>query len=102
PPVSSARPPDDAPPPPAAPLAVPDSVAPPALVPIATVTVPAKSGDVLPKASRAVRRTAGVMTDPAVRLVGCTVKTRCVAAPGVMAKAVLVEGVSPVALAASV
>src|SRR4029077_12565385 len=86
----------------AAAVAVPDNVPPPGLVPIATVTFPVKLDAVLPWASWAVTCTAGVITEPAVAVVGCTEKTRCEAAPGVMLNAVLVAPVGPVALAASV
>ncbi len=100
--LSRLRSPKVATPPTAAALPVPDSVAPPALVPIATATVPVKSGTVLSKASCAVTRTAGVMIEPAVRPVGCTEKTRCVAAAGVMVNAALVAALRPAAAAASV
>src|SRR5438046_625691 len=86
----------------AAAVAVPDNVPPPGLVPIATLTFPVKPDAVLPWASWAVTCTAGVMTEPAVVVVGSAEKTRCDAAPGVMLNAVLVAPAGPVALAASV
>src|SRR6266850_7603121 len=96
------RPGNVATPPTAATLAVPDSVPPPAFVPIATVTLAVKAVTVLPRASRAVTCTAGVIGLPAVVLVGWTEKTSSVAAPDVTLKAALVLGGTPVALAPSV
>src|SRR5205809_417079 len=75
----------------AAAVAVPDNVPPPGLVPIATLTFPVKPDAVLPWASWAVTCTAGVMTEPAVVVVGSAEKTRCDAAPGVMLNAVRSE-----------
>src|SRR2546422_651652 len=86
----------------AATVGVPESAPPPGLVPIATVTFPVKPDAVLPWASWAVTCTAGVMTEPAVVVVGSAEKTRCDAVPGVMLNAVLVAPAGPVALAASV
>src|SRR6266480_729464 len=86
----------------AAAVAVPDKVPPAGFVPIATLTFPVKPAAVLPWASWAVTCTAGVMTEPAVVVVGSAEKTRCDAAPGVMLNAVLVAPAGPVALAASV
>ncbi|MBE7454168.1 MAG: hypothetical protein HS111_36565 [Kofleriaceae bacterium] len=57
---------------------------------------------VLPKASRAVTCTAGVIATPATVVVGWTVKNSAAAAPGVMSNDALVAPVSPAALAASV
>src|SRR5256885_975378 len=85
----------------AAAVAVPDNVPPPGLVPIATLTFPVKPDAVLPWASWAVTCTAGVMTEPAVVVVGSAEKARCDAAPGVMLNAVLAAPAGPVALAAS-
>ncbi len=82
--------------------AVPESVPPPGLVPMATVTLPVKVGSLFPKASCAVACTAGVIVTPAVALLGGTVNTRCVAAPAAMLKAPLVLPVRPVAAALSV
>src|SRR2546421_42261 len=81
---------------------VPESAPPPGLVPIAIATVPAKLVAVLPRLSRAVTctagvivapadaalgctvpRAAGVLMAPAVALLGCTVKASCVAEAGV-------------------
>src|SRR2546428_13990142 len=75
----------------AAAVAVPASVPPLGFVPIATVTLPVNPLAVLPWASRTVTCTAGVIVAPAVVVVGCTVKTSCVAAPAVM-----VDGMSVV------
>src|SRR5207253_1713297 len=86
----------------AATVAVPDSVPPPGLAPIATVMLPVNPVAVLPCASWAVTCTAGVISEPAVVVVGWTEKTRCDAAPGVMLNAVLVVPFGPVADAANV
>src|SRR6266853_2045286 len=80
----------------------PDSVPAPALVPMASVTLPVKPVAVLPFASRAVTSTAGVMLAPETVLVGCTVNTRVAAVPAVILKVVLVPVAGPVALAVSV
>jgi len=85
-------------PPLAATVAVPESVPPPALVPIATVTFPANPVAVLLLASRAVTCTAGVIVAPADVVLGCTEKTSCVAGPAVMLNAVLVALPAPVAV----
>src|SRR5206468_12293349 len=69
----------------AATVAVPESVPPAGFVPIATVTFPLKPVAMFSWASNAVPRTAGVIAEPAVVLVGCTVKARWVAAPAVTA-----------------
>src|SRR2546427_575368 len=86
----------------AAAVAVPDNVPPPGFVPIATLTFPVKPDAVLPWASWAVTCTAGVMTEPAVVVVGSAEKTRCEAAAGVMLNAVLAAPAGLAALAASV
>src|SRR5882672_4726406 len=86
----------------AATVAVPESVPPLGLVPIATVTLPVKPVAVLPFASCAVTCTAGVMLAPATVLVGWTLNTSVAAAPGVMSKAELVAGVRLGPLAARV
>src|SRR5690242_19766737 len=83
-------------------LVVPASVPPPALLPIATVTVPANPVATLPLASNAVTCTAGVITAPATVLVGCPVNTNWLAAPTVMLNALLVAPVAPAAVAVSV
>ena len=54
----------------AATAAVPESVPPPGLVPIATVTVPVNDVAVFPKASCAFTCTGGVMAIPACAEVG--------------------------------
>src|SRR5512143_1478566 len=86
----------------AATVVVPDSVPPPGFAPIAMVTLPVNAVAVFPKPSRAVTWTAGVMTPPALEVVGCTVKASCVAEPGVMVNAVLPAVVRPAAPAWSV
>src|SRR5262245_53564479 len=70
---------------------VPPSVPPAGLLAIPTVTVPVRGVAVLPKASRAATRTAGLIFAPAVVVLGCRVKLSCVAAPGVMLNALLVR-----------
>src|SRR5713226_7122446 len=62
-------------------ISVPDSVPPPAFVPIATVTLPVNPVAMLLFASSAVTWTAGVIAAPAVLFVGCTVNTSLVATP---------------------
>src|SRR5712692_1297366 len=62
-------------------ISVPDSVPPPAFVPIATVTLPVNPVALLLFASSAVTWTAGVIAAPAVLFVGCTVNTSLVATP---------------------
>src|SRR5439155_1347988 len=89
-------------PPTAATVLVPDRVPPPGLVPIAVVTLPVNPVAVLPCASCAVTWTAGVIVVPAVVLLGWTLNTSWLAAPGVMLNAALGADVIPVAVAASV
>src|SRR3989475_7705083 len=55
--------------------AVPPSVPPPGLLPIASVTLPANPVATLPNVSHAVTSTAGVMVAAAAVLVGCTVRS---------------------------
>src|SRR2546428_54520 len=86
----------------AATVVVPDRVPPLGFTTIDMATVPANPVAVLPSASRAVTWTAGVIAAPAVVLVGWTVNTSVVAAPGVTLNAVLTAPASPVALADSV
>jgi len=86
----------------AASVVVPDSVPLLGFVPIATVTPAVKVGSVFPNASCAVIWTPGVIAAPAVVVLGCTVNTSCVAAPGVTLKGVLAAPLSPVALAVTV
>src|SRR5205809_918638 len=62
----------------------PESVSPPGLLPMATVTLgrpPGNDVTLFPKASWTVTLTAGVMMVPAVVLDGCTVKASCAAGP---------------------
>ena|SRR5437867_12748107 len=79
----------------AANVLVPDNLPPAGFVPIETVTFPAKPVAVLPRASSAVTRTAGLMVPLAVAVVGCVVNTSWVAGPGVIAKAALVADRPP-------
>ncbi len=83
-------------------VTVPDSVPPPKFVPIATVTLAAKLGTVLPNASRALTWTAGVMLVPATAVDGSTEKASCDAAAGLIENPFDVAPVSDVAVAASV
>ncbi len=55
----------------AATVVVPASVAPPGLVPIATVTVAVDEVTVLPEESWIATRTAGLMVAPALMVLGC-------------------------------
>src|SRR5439155_1305915 len=64
----------------AATVAVPDSVPPPGLVPMATVMLAVELVTVLLKASCTVTCTAGAMETPAVAFVGWTVKASLEAA----------------------
>src|SRR6185295_13556023 len=68
----------------AATVAVPDSVPPPGLVPIATVMLAVELVTVFPNASCTVTCTAGLMALPAVALVGCTEKASRLADAGLM------------------
>src|SRR2546425_6749367 len=77
-------------PPLAATVVVPESVPPPAFVPIASATFPVNPVAVLLLASSAVTCTAGVIAAPADVVLGCTENTSCVAVPAVMLNAVLV------------
>ncbi len=76
----------------------PESMPPPAFVPIATVTSPLNPVAVLSFASSAVTCTAGVIAAPAVVVVGCTENTSWVAEPAVMLNAALVVLPAPVAV----
>src|SRR3989442_6990736 len=58
---------------------VPERVPPPGLAPSATVTLFVYAVAALPLGFCATTTTAGVITRPAVVLLGCTVNTRCVA-----------------------
>src|SRR5438034_1025399 len=86
----------------AAAVVVPDSVPPPALEPIVTLTLPANPVATLPSASCAVTCTAGVIAAPAVAVVGCTLKTSTLGAPAVTLNAALVPPPIPAAPAVSV
>src|SRR5256885_11112964 len=79
----------------AATVAVPDSVPPPGLVPIATVMLAVELGTVFPNASCTVTCTAGAIATPAVALLGCMVKASFDAAAGLMVNAADVAPVSP-------
>lgn len=68
---------------------VPDSVPPPGLVLIATVTVALLDVTVLLPASWTVAVTAGVIVDPATIVVGCCEYTSLVAGPTVTLNALL-------------
>src|SRR3954470_3945490 len=83
-------------------VAVPESVPPPGLVPIATVTLAAELVTVFPNASCTATCTAGEIAAPAVALVGCTMKASREAAAGVMLNAGEVAEVSGADAAASV
>src|SRR5437762_2100514 len=76
----------------AATVAVPDSVPPPGVVPMATVMLAAELVTVLLNASCTVTCTAGAMETPAVAFVGWTVKASRFAAAGLMLNA---EEVAP-------
>src|SRR5439155_1120198 len=96
--LSMLRPEKVAAPAPAATVLVPDKVPVPGFVPIATVMFPVNPVAVLPLPSWAVIWTAGVIAAPATVLVGSTLKTRAVAAAGVMLNAVLVVLPAPAAV----
>src|SRR2546427_12707933 len=85
-------------PPTAATVFVPDRVPVLGFVPIATVTFAVNPLAVLPLPSWAVIWTAGVISAPAVVVLGCTENTSCVATPAVMLKAELVVLPTPVAV----
>src|SRR6185436_18298303 len=83
-------------------VAVPDSVPPPGLVPMATVMLAVELVTVLLNASCTVTCTAGEIDAPAVVLVGWVVKPSLVAAAGLMLKEAEVAEVSDPEVAASV
>src|SRR6266550_3875513 len=85
-------------PPTAATVFVPDRVPVLGFVPIATVTFAVNPLAVLPLPSWAVIWTAGVISAPAVVVLGCTENTNCVAVPAVILNAVLVVLPAPVAV----
>jgi len=64
-------------------VGTPPSVAPLWFAPSATLMLPVNCVAVLPAASRAVTRTAGVIAAPAAVALGGTVNASCVTAPGV-------------------
>src|SRR5215467_6225163 len=86
----------------AATVVVPDSTPPEGFVPMATVMFPVNPVAVLPKPSRAVTCTDGVIVAPAATVDGCVVKTSCVTAPVVMGNAALVAVDRPAVDARSV
>src|SRR5882672_2442696 len=65
-------------------VAVPESVPPPGLVPIATVMLAEELVTVFPNASATTTCTAGAIATPAVAFVGWTVNPSLVAAAGLM------------------
>src|SRR5512140_229985 len=86
----------------AATVVVPDSVPPPGLVPIATVTLAVELVTLFPNASCTATCTAGAMAPPAGALLGCTVKASLDAAAGLMVNGDEVAPVSPADAAVSV
>src|SRR3954469_10369918 len=78
----------------AATVVVPDSVPPPGLVPIATVTLAVELVTVLPNVSCTATCTAGLIAAPAAVFPGCTVKATFEAAAGLMVNAVELAPVS--------
>src|SRR4051794_9581319 len=83
-------------------VAVPDSVPPPGLVPIATVMLAVELVTVLLNASCTATCTAGEIDAPAIALPGCTLKASLAAAAGLMLTPEEVPPVSAAAAAASV
>src|SRR6185436_15752256 len=73
----------------AATVAVPDSVPPPGLVPIATVMLTVELGTVLPNASCTETCTEGEIDAPAAAFAGCTVKASLDAPAALMLNAAL-------------
>src|SRR5512146_1881339 len=86
----------------AATVVVPDSVPPPGLVPMATVTFAVELVTVFPNVSWTATCTAGERFTPAVALLGCTVNATFEAAAGVMLKPAEVAPVSDADAAVSV
>src|SRR6185295_1831697 len=86
----------------AATVSAPDSVPPPGLVPMATVTLAEELVTVLPNASCTRTCTAGAIATPATALLGCTENPSFAAAAGVMLKPVLEAPVSGADAAVSV
>src|SRR3954467_4663918 len=83
-------------------VAVPDSVPPPGLVPIATVTLAVELVTVFPNVSCTATCTAGEMFAPAIAFAGWTEKASLDAAAGVMLNPAEVAPVSAPDAAASV
>src|SRR4029453_17708355 len=83
-------------------VVVPDSVPPPGLVPIATVTLAVELVTVLPNVSCTVTCTAGAIATPATALDGWTVKASLLAAAGVMLNAAEVAPVRAAAVVVNV
>src|SRR6185436_18056249 len=80
----------------------PEIAPPPGFAPIPSVMDAEELVTVLPSASCTVTTMAGLMLEPAVALVGCTVNATLVAAPAPMLNALLVAPVRPPELAVSV
>src|SRR5213075_2624901 len=83
-------------------VVVPDSVPPPGLVPMATVTLALELVTVLPKASCTATCTDGAMAAPAMAVVGCTANASLADAAGVMLKPAEVAPVNDADAAVSV
>src|SRR3954468_1182002 len=83
-------------------VAVPESVPPPGLLPMATVTPADELVTVLPNVSCTVTCTAGANVAPAVAFAGCTVKASLAAAAGLMLNVELLAPVSAPEAAVSV
>src|SRR5438094_2154407 len=73
-------------PPTAATGVVPLSVPPPGLAPSATLTLPVNPGTRFPRASSARTFTAGLISRPAIVVLGGVPNTSCVAVPAVIVK----------------
>src|SRR3954463_6716869 len=89
-------------PPEAATVSVPDSVPPPGLVPMATVTLAVELVTVLPNVSCTVTWTDGEIDTPATAFVGWAVNASLEAAAGLMLNAVDPAAVSGADVAVSV
>src|SRR3954469_4619828 len=83
-------------------VVVPDSVPPPGLVPMATVTLAVELVTVLPNASCTATCTAGAIATPATALLGCAENASFAGAAGVMLKLELEAPVSGAEAAVSV
>src|SRR5437667_286375 len=83
-------------------VAVPESVPPPALLPIATVTLAVELVTVLPNVSCTATCTAGLIAAPAAALAGWTMNASLEAAAGLMLNAAEVAPVSAADAAVSV